>query len=89
VGEAWVRYAETGPSDHTLKQVIDGEIRVSELRPEDRREALTVTAHTRDGYAHTWIEETRRVGGGIEFGECAKNKRRTRRTRRLRGRGET
>ena len=72
VGEAWVRFAETGPGDHTLKQVIDGEMRVSELRPEDRKEALTVTAQTRDGYVHTWIDEIVRVAGtnAVSLGKC-------------------
>lgn len=72
VGEVWVRFAETGPNDHVLKQVIAGEIRVSELRPEDRREALSVTAQTRDGYSHNWIDEMLRIGGSdaVILGEC-------------------
>lgn len=72
VGEVWARFAETGPKDHTLKQVIDGEIRVSELKPEDRKEALSVTAQSRDGYAHTWVDEILRMGGTgtIYLGLC-------------------
>jgi hypothetical protein len=54
--EAWVRLA-SGPNDHVLNQVIDGEMRVSELRPEDRIEAITVTAQSRDGYSHAWMDE--------------------------------
>jgi len=54
--EAWVRLAE-GTNDHILQQVINGEIRVSELREEDRKEALTVSAQARDGYSINWIDE--------------------------------
>jgi DNA mismatch endonuclease, patch repair protein len=54
--EAWLRLAE-GKNDNILRQVIDGEMKVSELREEDRKEALTVTAQARDGYSMTWIDE--------------------------------
>lgn len=70
--EAWVRFAD-GPKDHTLNQVIDGEIRVSELKPEDRAEALTVVAQSRDGYAHNWIDEIVRgkAKGALKLGKCS------------------
>jgi hypothetical protein len=68
--EAWVRFA-SGKTDHILDQVIDGEIRVSELRPEDRSEALTVVAQSRDGYSHNWIDEIIRTKKKVlKFGAC-------------------
>lgn len=72
VCEGWARFAETGPNDHTLKQVIAGEIRVSELDPDDRREVLTVTVQTRDGYSHTWMDEMVRAAGSdvVCLGAC-------------------
>ena len=71
VCECWVRFAD-GPNDHVLRQVIDGEIRVSQLRPKDRREALTVIAQSRDGYARDWIDEIIRdkPKGPPRLGEC-------------------
>jgi len=69
--ESWIRWAD-GPKDHILTQVIGGEIRVSELKPEHRKEALTVVAQSRDGYAVNWIDEIERAKDNgketIQFG---------------------
>ena len=56
VCECWMRVAN-GPDDPMTKRVVSGEMRVSQLPPEDRIEALSVTAQTRDGYSHNWIDE--------------------------------
>ena len=71
VCECWVRFAD-GPNDHTLRQIADGEMRVSELRPEDRKEALSVVAQSRDGYAHNWLDEIVRdkPKGTPRLGKC-------------------
>jgi len=71
VCEAWVHVASS-PNDQILKQVIAGEIRVSELRPEHRTEAITVTAQTRDGYSHAWFDEILRdkSDGNLRLGVC-------------------
>ena len=54
--ECWVRFAE-GKNDHILRQILDGEMKVSQLREEHRKEALSVTVQARDGYSMTWIDE--------------------------------
>ena len=71
VCECWARLAD-GPHDHVLDQIIDGEIRVSELRPEDRVEALSVSAQSRDGYSNNWIDEIIRgkAKGAMTLGKC-------------------
>jgi hypothetical protein len=70
VVEAWARFA-AGPSDHTLRQIVDGEIKVSELRPGDRKEVLMVSAQSRDGWANSWNDEILRGQGGKPiFGAC-------------------
>lgn len=70
VVEAWVHLAPT-PNDHTLKQVMAGEIKVSELRPEDRQEVLIVSAQSRDGWAISWVDEIARgTDGKLSLGRC-------------------
>ncbi len=71
VCEAWAHFAKR-PNEHTMKQLQAGEMKVSELRPEDRTEALTVAAQTRDGYAQFWIDEILRntASGSLWLGEC-------------------
>ena len=70
VVEAWMRLAPK-PGDHILKQVMAGEIKVSELKPEDRQEALMVSAQSRDGWANSWIDEILRDRAGrISLGTC-------------------
>ena len=41
IAEVWT-YLPPRPNDHTFRQVLEGEIKVSELKPEDRTEALLV-----------------------------------------------
>jgi len=50
---------------------MDGEVKVSELKPEHRGEALVVTAQSRDGWATSWIDEMLRdAAGRPSFGKC-------------------
>ena len=67
--EAWMHLART-PDDHILKQVMDGEIKVSELKPEHRQEALMVSAQSHDGWAASWTDEIIRAGGRLFLGAC-------------------
>jgi hypothetical protein len=67
--EAWMHMAKT-PEDHTLKQIMDGEIKVSELKPEHRQEALMVSAQSHGGWALSWVDEIIRVGGKPVLGAC-------------------
>ena len=70
VVEAWMHMAAK-PGDHTLKQLMDGEMKVSQLRPEDRREVLMVSAQSRDGWAVSWVDQLARdKTGKISLGEC-------------------
>jgi len=71
VCEAWAHFAKR-PNEHTLKQLQAGEMKVSELRPEDRTEALMVSAQSRDGFALVWMDEILRnnVDGRLWLGEC-------------------
>ena len=69
VVETWMRLAP--PGDHVLRQVMGGEIKVSELRKEDRKEALMVGAQSRDGWATSWVDEIIRDGAGkLSLGAC-------------------
>ena len=63
VVEAWMRLAAR-PKDPVMRQIMDGEIKVSELREEDRKECLLVSAQTRDGHRTTWVNEILRDKGG-------------------------
>jgi len=70
VVEAWMRMAPK-PGDHILKQLMAGEMKVSELQPEHRQEALMVSAQSRDGWAVSWIDRIlRNPAGHISLGEC-------------------
>ena len=70
VVECWMRLASR-PDDHILKQVMAGEIKVSELNPEHRVETLMVSSQSRDGYSHSWLDEIIRMGDGkITLGHC-------------------
>ena len=70
VVEAWMRMAPT-PDDHILKQLIAGEMRVSQLNPEHRQEALMVSAQSRDGWANSWVDEmVRDAAGKLSLGSC-------------------
>ena len=71
VCESWVKFAD-GPDDHTVKQIQAGEIKVSELKPEHRTEALSVSAQSRDGFSINWIDEMLRhkKKGTLKLGKC-------------------
>ena len=66
--EAWT-YIRRGAGDHTYAQIMDGEIGVSELEPEDRTEALMVSMETRDGGALTLLSPIMRGKSGQAFAE--------------------
>ena len=64
IAEAWT-YFPRKPNDHTLKQVIEGEIAVSQLKPGDKTEALIVRMECRDGTQNIWINSIIRAKTGI------------------------
>jgi len=71
VCESWVKFANS-PNDHTVKQIQAGEMKVSDLKPEHRTEALSVSAQSRDGFSINWIDEMVRhkKKGTLKLGKC-------------------
>jgi hypothetical protein len=68
VGEAWT-YFPKGKNDHTAFQLLDGEIRVSDLRDGDKTEALYLRMETRDGDCVVYLNRIMRNGKKVELGE--------------------
>lgn len=68
VVEAWT-YIPRQPNDHTFKQLAAGEMKVSQLKPEDRTEALMVRLETRAGVNHLWLSPILRDAAGVSLGE--------------------
>jgi hypothetical protein len=66
--EGWA-YFRQKPGDHTFRQVMEGEIKVSELRPEDRDEALIVMMETKEGAHFMWVTPILRDGDRVLLGE--------------------
>ena len=52
--ETWSFFPKV-PNDHTMKQITQGEIAVSDLKPGDKTEALMVRVECRDGTQHLWL----------------------------------
>lgn len=69
IAEAWTRFG--GRGDHVTKQLMLGEMGVSDLRPEDRGEALFVSMQSRDGHSKCWVEPIVRNAkeGEVSLGE--------------------
>lgn len=68
IAEAWT-YFPKKPRDHTFTQVAQGEIAVSQLKPEDRSEALTVHMESRDGASRLWISPILRNGPAVALAD--------------------
>jgi hypothetical protein len=58
VCEAWTRMG--GKNDHITKQIILGEMGVSDLRPEDRGEALFTSIQSSDEQSTCWVDPSHR-----------------------------
>jgi hypothetical protein len=56
IAEAWMHSG----NDHITKQIMWGEISVSDLKPEHRTEALTVSVQSRDGQSFAWFDPIKR-----------------------------
>ncbi len=54
IAESWT-YLPRQPNDHTFRQVVEGEIAVSQLQPGDKTEALMVKVDVRGGLTRTWL----------------------------------
>jgi hypothetical protein len=68
VSEAWT-YLPKQPRDHTFTQVAYGEIKVSELTPADRTEALVIHLESRDGAANLWLHPIVRTETGVTLAD--------------------
>ena len=67
--EAWV-YIPKKPDDHTMKQILDGEIAVSELKSGDKAEALIVRYECRAGNQRMWVSQILRTKDGVALGDA-------------------
>jgi hypothetical protein len=61
IGESWM-YSARGKTDHTASQIIDGEIRVSELNKDDRKEVLLLKMESSEGLSMIHMNEILRNG---------------------------
>jgi hypothetical protein len=68
IAESW-SYFGRKRGDHTLRQIAEGEMKVSELRPEDRDEVLVVMMESREGAHFMWITPILRDGDAVTLGE--------------------
>lgn len=69
IAEVWT-YLPPRPNDHTFKQVLAGEIKVSELKPEDKTEALLVRYQSSDGDQCVWVNVIQRKASGVFLAEA-------------------
>lgn len=70
ISQAWI-YVPPRPNDHTYRQILAGEIAVSELKEEDKTEALVVRYECRDGAPRMWISPiVRTKDGGLALGDA-------------------
>ena len=69
ISEAWV-YKSKNPKDHVVKQIMDGEIAISELKPEDRQEVISIAMSGRDGTGYSVIIPIIRKGKKVTLGEA-------------------
>ena len=68
IGEVWT-YIPPKPNDHTFRQVVEGEMKVSELKPEDKTEALFVRYQSLEDQCF-WVNPILREGTGVSLGEA-------------------
>ena len=67
--EAWV-FIPKKPNDHTMKQILAGEMGVSDLKKGDKTEALVVRYECRDETQRMWISPIVRPKGGVALGNA-------------------
>ena len=68
VGEAWT-YFPKGKADHTAFQLLDGEMRVSDLSAADKTECLYLRVESRDGDCVVYLNRIVRDGDTVGLGE--------------------
>ena len=64
-------YIPRGPNDHTWIQLTSGEMRMSDLKHEDKTESILVHYKCRDGTQRAWISPiVRPKAGGVALGDA-------------------
>ena len=66
IGEAWT-YFPKDEKDHTAFQLMDGEMKVSELNEQDKTEALYLRMESRDGDCVVYLNRIIRDGDKVEL----------------------
>lgn len=72
IGETWMYFIKE--NDHTAFQLLDGEMKVSDLNDEDRKEALIVRMENRDEGCCVYLDEICRNENGPTLIEGKANK---------------
>lgn len=67
IGETWMYSIKE--KDHTAFQLLDGEMRVSDLNDEDKKEALMIRMENRDGDCLIYLDEIIRDKNGHALNE--------------------
>lgn len=62
IGESWMYFIKE--KDHTAFQLLDGEMNVSDLNDEDKKEALIIRMENRDGDCLIYLDEILRDENG-------------------------
>lgn len=63
IGETWAYFMKE--KDHTAFQLLDGEMKVSDLNSEDKKEALMVRMENSDGECLVYLNEIIRDNNGV------------------------
>lgn len=63
IGETWAYFIKE--KDHTAFQLLDGEMKVSELNSEDKKEALMIRMENGDGGCLVYLDEIIRDRNGV------------------------
>lgn len=66
IAEAWVYFPKE--NDHTAFQLMDGEMKVSDLNDEDKTEVLVVRMESRDGDCLLYLDKIIRNGEQVDLG---------------------
>lgn len=68
IGETWMYVLKE--KDHTTFQLLDGEMKVSDLNSEDKKEALMVRMENGDGDCLIYLDEIIRDKNGMILKKC-------------------
>lgn len=63
IGETWIYYMKE--KDHTTFQLLDGEMKVSDLNSDDKKEALMIRMENADGDCIVYLDEITRDKNGV------------------------